>query len=114
MANGAMVTWWTGCSLGSSWLPIENVPPGSRTISGQCSQSRKTLDAGRWTWRLVGGTTAATWLSGPAAGGGAAPCVGVEGAGTDDAPCVGVEGAGTDDAPCVRVEGAGTGDTPCV
>src|SRR5262245_28442378 len=41
-AKGGTVTRKTGCSVGSSLLPMVNVPPGRSTISGHCSHSRNT------------------------------------------------------------------------
>src|SRR5215472_18457884 len=34
MAKDLSVTWWIGFSDGSSPLPIENAPPGIKTIAG--------------------------------------------------------------------------------
>src|SRR3954470_19453601 len=37
IANGLIVTWWTGLSVGSSLLPMAKLPPRIATISGSCT-----------------------------------------------------------------------------
>src|SRR5919198_6523790 len=112
-AKGGTVTGWTGFSDGSSLLPMLNVPPGNFTISGHCSQSRKTsCGLPGWTGTRGGliNATCVPACGGVAAGGGAGgeTCGGV----TGTLACGGVAGGG---AACGGGVGAGgcTGGKGC-
>src|SRR5947208_16076456 len=46
IANGLIVTWWTGRSVGSSLLPIAKLPPRMATISGSRTGTVDGLGSG--------------------------------------------------------------------